>query len=119
MRTFRHSAGGRVWVVYALEPFTDIPGDETMQRYVIERNVPGAGSLSAEQIRETAQTSNAALSDLGPGIQWVQSHITADRIYCVYLAESAELVHEHARRAGLPATKVSEVTRVVDPMTGN
>ena len=88
-----------------------------MHRYVIERDLPGAGNLTSEQIRATAQTSNKALSDLGPGIQWVQSHVTADRIYCEYLAENEHIVREHAARAGLPASKVSEVKRVVGPLS--
>ena len=88
-----------------------------MNRYVIEREVAGAGNLSEEQLQSVRKTSNAALSDTGPGIQWVQSFVTADRIYCHYLAESEELVREHARRAGLPATTVSEVRSVDDPLT--
>jgi hypothetical protein len=90
-----------------------------MRRYVIERDVPGAGQMNEEQLRAASITSNAALADLGAGIQWVQSHVTADKIYCVYLAENEALVHEHAKRAGLPANKVSEVARVIDPMTAN
>ena len=90
-----------------------------MNRYVIERDLPGVGSLSTDQIRSAAQSSNIALSEVGPGIQWVQSHVTEDRIYCVYLAESAEIVREHARLAGLPATAVSKVVRVIDPTAGN
>lgn len=90
-----------------------------MYRFVIERDLPGAGNLSAEQMREVAQASNAALRDLGPAVQWEQSFVTADRVYCVYLGEDESVVREHAKRAGLPATKVSEVKRVVDPLTGN
>jgi hypothetical protein len=89
-----------------------------MDRYVIERDLPGVGGLTPEQVRAAAQTSNIALSEIGSGIQWVESHITEDRIYCVYLAESAELVREHARLAGLPATEVSRVIRVIDPLAG-
>lgn len=88
-----------------------------MHRYVIERDLPGVGSLAAEQIRATAQASNEALAELGAAVQWVRSHVTDDRIYCEYLAESEEVVREHARRAGLPATKISVVKRVVDPMS--
>lgn len=89
-----------------------------MNRYVIERDVPGVGSLSQEEVRGVAQTSNEALYELGPDVQWVQSLITADRIYCHYLAENEEIVRKHAMKAGLPANKVSEVKRVVDPMSG-
>lgn len=88
-----------------------------MNRYVIERDMPGAGSLSAEQIRAASQISNRALSEMGSGIQWVQSHVTADRIYCVYLAANEELIREHARRSGMPASVISKVYRVIDPQT--
>lgn len=89
-----------------------------MNRYVIERDMPGAGSLSSEQIRAASQISNRALSDLGGGVQWVQSHVTSDRIYCVYLAANEEMIREHARRAGLPANVISKVYRIIDPTTG-
>jgi hypothetical protein len=88
-----------------------------MKRYVIERDVPGVGKLSAKQLDDTREISNGALADTGPGIQWVESFVTADRIYCHYLADSEEKVHEHARRAGLPSNKVSAVNAVVDPLT--
>ena len=90
-----------------------------MHRYVIERDIPGVGSFSAEQLQEAGQASNAALRDLGPGVQWVQSFITADRIYCVYLAQDEQIAREHAERAGLPANKISEVMHVVDPLLGS
>lgn len=90
-----------------------------MNRYVIERDMPGAGLLTMEQIRAASQISNRALSDLGEGIQWVQSHVTADRIYCVYLAANEELIREHARRSGLPANVISKVYRVIDPQTAD
>ena len=87
-----------------------------MKRYVIERDLPGAGNLTTEQIRTASQGSVKALSELGTGIQWMRSHVTEDRIYCEYLAENEGLVVEHASRAGLPVTKISEVRRVIDPM---
>lgn len=87
-----------------------------MHRYVIERDLPNVGKLSKEQLDAVRETSNGALNDTGPGVQWVSSFITDDRIYCHYLADSAELVREHARRAGLPCTKVSEVRAAVDPV---
>ena len=88
-----------------------------MNRYVIERDLPGVGTLSAEQLKAAAQISCKALNELGASIQWVQSHVTGDRIYCEYLAENEHLVREHAARAGLPANRVSEVKRVIDPLT--
>jgi hypothetical protein len=88
-----------------------------MKRYVIERDLPGAGGLSTEQLKAASQISCKALDEMGPGIQWVRSHVTADRIYCEYLADSEQMVREHAARAGLPAHQVSEVKRVIDPLT--
>ncbi len=88
-----------------------------MHRYVIERELTGVGSFSPDQIRDAAKASNAALSQIGRGIQWEHSYVTADRIYCVYLAENEQLVREHAKRAGVPATIVSEVKRVIDPLS--
>jgi hypothetical protein len=87
-----------------------------MRRYVIERDLTAVGDLSAKQLNEVRGISNGAITDTGPGIQWVQSFVTADRIYCHYLADSEEKVREHAQRAGLPCTKVSEVRSVVDPL---
>lgn len=86
-----------------------------MRRYVIERDLPGAGRLAEEQLSTVRQTSNEALSETG-GVQWVQSFVTEDRIYCHYLAENEQKVREHAARAGIPCTKVSEVRSVVDPL---
>jgi hypothetical protein len=90
-----------------------------MKRFVIERDIPGVGSVCADELRATARASVNALRDLGPDVQWVQSHITSDRIYCVYLAENEEIVRAHAGRAGLPANRISEVIRIADPTTAN
>jgi hypothetical protein len=87
-----------------------------MHRYVIERDLPGVGKLSGEQLQGVRETSNKALSETPPGIQWVQSLVTEDRIYCHYLADDPELVREHARIAGFPCNKVTEVKAIVDPM---
>jgi hypothetical protein len=84
-------------------------------KYVIERSIPGAGQWSAEQIEEVARTSVEALSALGPQIQWVHSYVTGDRIYCIYIAPNEDLVREHARLAGFPADRISEIRAVVDP----
>jgi len=86
-------------------------------RYVIERDLPGVGSLSTEQVRDASATSCDAVQALGAGIQWEHSYVTADRLYCVYLAENEQLVREHAKRAGLPATRVAEVILTIDPLT--
>lgn len=88
-----------------------------MQRYVIERDMPGAGTLSAAELCKASQTSNDALAKLSPKVQWVQSFVTADKIYCVYLAESADVIREHARISGFPADCVTPVGTVIDPTT--
>jgi hypothetical protein len=90
-----------------------------MKKYVIERDMPGVGSLSEAEIAGASATSCTVLRELGPQIQWVQSYVTGDKIYCVYLAESEELIREHARRAGFPANRVSEVVAIIDPTTAN
>jgi hypothetical protein len=90
-----------------------------MQRYVIERDIPGIGSATQPQLQDAATTSNAVLRDLGKSVQWVHSYVTADRMYCIYLAENEEIIREHAKRGGFPATKVSPVSSVIDPVTGS
>jgi hypothetical protein len=88
-----------------------------MPKYVIEREIPGAGKLSAQELKAISQKSCGVLSKLGPQIQWLQSYVTGDRIYCVYIAPNEQLVREHAKRGGFPANRVSEVARVIDPTT--
>ena len=88
-----------------------------MPKYVIEREVPGAGSLSAEQMQAISQTSCGVLQKLGPQIQWVHSYVTGDKIYCIYNAPNEEIVREHAKQGGFPANKVSEVKAIIDPTT--
>src|SRR5688500_9661952 len=88
-----------------------------MPRYVIERNLPGAGQLSSEQLRGVAQKSCTVLRELGSDIQWVESYVTDDTIYCVYVAPDEELIREHARRGGFPADRISRVRRNISPLT--
>jgi len=88
-----------------------------MPKYVIEREVPGAGSLSAEQLKGISQKSCGVLQKLGPQIQWVHSYVTGDKIYCVYIAPSEALIREHAKQGGFPANRISEVKQVIDPTT--
>ena len=88
-----------------------------MPKYVIERDIPGAGSLSAEQLQGIAQKSCGVLNELGPSVQWVESFVTADKVYCVYIAPNEDAVREHARRGGFPANRVSEVKTIIDPTT--
>jgi hypothetical protein len=88
-----------------------------MPKYVIEREIPGAGSLTASELQGISAKSCGVLQDLGPTIQWVQSYVTDDKIYCVYIAPNEALVREHARQGGFPANKVSEVRTTIDPTT--
>ncbi len=88
-----------------------------MPKYVIERNIPGAGALTPEQLKGISQTSCGVLKNLGPSIQWVQSYVTGDKIYCVYIAPNPEIIREHAKQGGFPADAVNEVKFVIDPTT--
>ncbi|MCC5810590.1 MAG: DUF4242 domain-containing protein [Ectothiorhodospiraceae bacterium] len=88
-----------------------------MLRYVIERDIPGIGGLSPEEYCAGAQRSKDALDAIGTRIQWVQSFVTGDKIYCVYLADNEGLIHEHAERSGFPANRVEQVRTVMDPTT--
>lgn len=86
-----------------------------MPKYVIERELPGAGKLSPQEIRGISQKSNQVLEVLGPQIQWVESYVTDDKIYCVYISPNEELIKKHAQQGGFPANKISEVKRTIDP----
>ena len=88
-----------------------------MPRYLIERELPGAGQLSQNDLQGVAQKSCGVLRDLGPEIQWVESYVTDDKITCVYIAPNEEMVREHARQGGFPANRVSEIKAVIDPTT--
>jgi hypothetical protein len=88
-----------------------------MPKFVIERNIPGAGALTEEQLKGISQTSCGVLKSMGPQIQWVQSYVTDDKIYCVYIAPDEESVREHARLGQFPANSVAAVRRVIDPTT--
>lgn len=88
-----------------------------MPKFVIEREIQGAGQLSADTLQAISQKSCGVLKGLGTEIQWVHSYVTADKVYCVYIAPSEELVREHARQGGFPANSVAKVTSVIDPTT--
>ena len=88
-----------------------------MPKYVIERDIPGAGNLSAPELKAISQKSCGVLSKLGPSIQWVESFVTADKIYCVYIAPNEAMVREHAAQGGFPANRISEVETIIDPTT--
>jgi len=88
-----------------------------MPKFVIEREIPGAGNLSEAQLREISQKSVSVLRGLGPEIQWLHSYVTGDKVYCIYLAPHEAIIQEHARRVGIPANRVSAVRRLIDPTT--
>ncbi len=88
-----------------------------MPKFVIEREIPGAGSLSPAQLQAISQKSCGVLSNLGPSIQWVHSYVTGDKIYCIYIAPNEELVREHATQGGFPANRISQITTIIDPTT--
>jgi hypothetical protein len=93
------------------------PKEEKMPKYVIEREIPGAGKLTADELKAISQKSCTVLRKLGPEIQWIESYVTGDKIYCVYIAPNAEAIREHAEQGGFPANSISEVTRMIDPTT--
>jgi hypothetical protein len=88
-----------------------------MPKYIIERELPGAGSLSSDALHEISVKSCDVLRHMGPEIQWIQSYVTGDKIYCVYVAPNEEMVREHASRGGFPVNRVSRVTSIIDPVT--
>lgn len=89
-----------------------------MPKFVIEREVPGAGRMAPEELRGISEKSNAVLAELGSDIQWVQSYVTGDKLFCVYNARDTSLIQEHARRGGFPCNQIREVRAVIDPVTG-
>jgi hypothetical protein len=88
-----------------------------LKTYVIERDIPGAGAFSAEKLKDISKTSCSVLNTMGPSIQWIQSYVTGDKIFCVYKAENEELLREHAKKGGFPITNVYEVSNVISPAT--
>ena len=88
-----------------------------MPKYVIEREIPGAGNMSPEQLRAASQTSCGVLKKMGPQIQWQQSYVTGDKLYCIYIAPSEEMIREHAQQGGFPANRISEIKAIIDPTT--
>lgn len=88
-----------------------------MPKYVIEREIPGVGGSPAEALQAVSQTSCSVLQELGPQIQWLESYVTDDKIYCVYIAPNEEMIREHATRGGFPANRISEVRTIIDPTT--
>ena len=90
-----------------------------MPKFVVERELPGAGKLSQQELQAVAQKSNGVLKNMGPEIQWKESYVTDNKIYCVYLAPNAQMIKEHAEKGGFPANKISEIRTMIDPSTGD
>lgn len=88
-----------------------------MPKYMIERELPGAGNLSPQELQAVSQTSCGVLRQLGPSIQWLHSYVTGDKIYCVYIAPDENMIREHAQQGGFPANRVSEIKSIIDPTT--
>jgi len=88
-----------------------------MPKYVIERDIPGAGNMSPEELQGVSQKSCSVLQNLGPQIQWLESYVTPDKIYCVYIAPSEDMIRAHAQQGGFPANRISEIKTIIDPTT--
>ncbi|HWS40605.1 MAG TPA: DUF4242 domain-containing protein [Arenimonas sp.] len=88
-----------------------------MPKYVIERDIPGAGNLTPQELQGISQTSCGVLSNMGPQIQWLHSYVTGDKVYCVYISPNEEMIREHAKQGGFPANRVSQVATIIDPTT--
>jgi hypothetical protein len=91
--------------------------EAAMPKYLIEREIPGAGKLSADELRGVSEKSCGVLQRLGPQIQWVQSYVTGDKVYCVYIAPNEDMVRKHAQEGGFPANRISEIKTIIDPAT--
>ncbi len=98
-------------------PTTHTEPRPPLQRFVVERVMRGAGNMTRAELRDAAAQSNKVLRELGPDVQWVHSYVTGDKLYCIYDARSADLILQHARRSGFPATRITPVTAVIDPAT--
>jgi hypothetical protein len=100
-----------------MSAFQQVSGGGFMPEFVIEREMPGAGSLSRDDLQAASQTSCSVLRDLGPQIQWVQSYVTDNKIYCIYRAPNEDMIREHGQRGGFPVNKISQVRTTIDPTT--
>ena len=98
---------------------TKIKKEAIMKMYLIEREIPGAGKLTPEQLKAISQTSCGVIKEMGPVIKWIHSYVTGDKIYCIYQAENEKLIKEHARKGGFPANKIVEIGTTISPATAN
>ena len=88
-----------------------------MPKFIIEREIPGAGQLTAAELNAISQTSCGVLRNMGPQIQWLESYVTADKVYCIYLADNEQLIREHAKQGGFPANRIEQIKTIIDPTT--
>jgi Protein of unknown function (DUF4242) len=115
-RAFKGQAPSAATRGLARTPVSIVVNYADMRQFVIERDLPGAGKLSEAELRDLSMRSLEALNEMGPQIQWLHSYVTEDKVYCVYLAPDENIIREHARRAGIPADRVSAVRRLIDPV---
>jgi hypothetical protein len=90
-----------------------------MPKYIIERDIPGAGQLTQAELQGISQKSCGVLRDMGPRIQWLQSYVTGDKVYCIYIADNEQAIREHAEKGGFPANRIEQITTIIDPTTGD
>lgn len=90
-----------------------------MPKYIIERDIPGAGQLTQAELQGISQKSCGVLRDMGPRIQWLHSYVTGDKVYCIYIADSEQAIREHAEQGGFPANRIEQITTIIDPTTGD
>ena len=90
-----------------------------MPKFIIERDIPGAGNLSQAELQTISQKSCGVLRDMGPRIQWLQSYVTGDKVYCIYIADNEQAIREHAEQGGFPANRIEPITNIIDPTTGD
>ncbi|MDT4289015.1 DUF4242 domain-containing protein [Methylomonas sp. MO1] len=90
-----------------------------MPKYIIEREIPGAGQLTQAELQGISQKSCGVLRDMGPRIQWLQSYVTGDKVYCIYIADNEQAIREHAEQGGFPANRIEQITTIIDPSTGD
>jgi len=88
-------------------------------KYIIERDIPGAGQLTQAELQGISQKSCGVLRDMGPRIQWLQSYVTGDKVYCIYIADSEQAIRDHAEQGGFPANRIEQITTIIDPTTGD
>ncbi len=107
------------FAVWAVLTSNALAGEVVLHEYVIERDLPGAGQLTDEELKSISQKSRSILESLGPTIKWQQSYVTGDKLYCIYTAPNEDIIREHAQQGGFPVTRISQVSSIIDPSTAN